>query len=233
MNFNIVGHGDIISQSFFTSILLEHILIGVPPGTLKELKKYEIDTSEIRVIIITHLNGEGYFDLPIFLYHEYLNKRTEPLVIIGPRELKKKVQKLLKMAYNEKIFDDLKLTFVDALTVQNTNVTLDYRFQFIDLKHRDLKNCYGLIISNGKTTIGYVGETKACPGLSYLLKAVNHCIVQVGKESNKRITIEEFKDIANNFKINYIPIGYPDELEKEFTQIKNAKVVKSGEQFYI
>ena len=233
MNIKLIGHGDITSKDFYTSVLIDHILIGMPPGTLKELKKEDIKTEDIRIIIVTHLLGESYFDLPMFLYHEYLRKRSEPLVIIGPKDLKKKVDKLIKMAFKERIIDDLKVSFLDAASIQNTNVTHDLYFSFVNLKHKYIKNCYGLIIQNDQTSLGYIGETQACPGIPYLLKAVKHCIITVGDDDLSRINLMEFKDLASKFNINYVPVGYPDAMSKKINEVKNAKLIKSGEQFYI
>ena len=235
MNIEIIGNGNLLSNNFSTSFLVNNILFCAPAGVLKELKRLNKNMDDISLIVITHLHGEEYFDLPAIILHECLRGRTKPLVIIGPKDLKRKVTKLLRIMLNktivDKYFHTFDLTFTNAEVVQNANLIDDYRFSFINVKHGKLKNCYGLIIKNDSISLGYTGGAEICPGLTYLLKSVKTCIIDIPGE--QKITLEEFKNLADDFDNTFLPVGYPDGMEVKLAEIKNVKIVKPQEQFYI
>ena len=234
MNIKVIGHSNVMGKSFYSSFLLDNILISTPPGILKELQKMDVNIDNINIIIIPHLHGEEYFDLPMIIAHEKERKRQKPLIIIGPKNLKQKVKKLIKMGFNESYLNDLKINFINAETVQNANLTGDYYFTFINIKHSNLKNAYGLIIKNEKTSIAFTAGASICPGLSYMLREVKNCIIDVANNETKNtLTIKEFQGLTENFSLNFFPISYLDDIIPELQEIKNAKIIKTGEQFYI
>jgi len=234
MNIQIIGHGDIQSQHFNSCFLINNILVNVPGGTLKRLKQLNVNIDEISLMIVTHMHGEDYFDIPQIIHHEVLRGRTKPLVIIGPPDLKRKVRKLLKLAkYSFNHFNPpFELDFVVADKIQNANLISDYYFSFICVKHDKFKNAYAFIIKTQNRTFGYTGGAKQCPGLNYLLKTVKVCLIDI-PNTEVSMTITDFMALANEYPITYIPIGYPDELASKLREIKNAKLVVSEEQFYI
>ena len=234
MNFKVIGNGNLMTDAFYTAFLLDNVLINAPSGVLKELKRYEVDFDDINIIIVTHLHGEEYFDLPNIIAHEAKRKREKPLVIIGPKDLKKATIKLMRMAFNKDFLSDLEITFLNAETVQNANLTSEYYFSFINIKHGNLKNCFGLIIKSDRAGVCFSAGANISPGLSYMLKEVKNCVITVGDNDDKdTLTLDDFKDLSEYFPINYFPVGYPDELISKIEGIRNAKIIKDGEQFYI
>jgi len=210
---------------------MDNILVSAPPGVLKELKRINFNFDELKIIIVTHLHAEEYFDLPMILIHEFYRQREVPLIIIGPKELKRKTNQLLRKAIKMNVLRSLNVTFIDALRVQNTNLTGDYRFSFIEAKHANLNTSYAFMVKNDKSSLAYA-DTKISPGLSYLLKEVKNCIIKVGI-NNEQINFEEYQSLTENSLINFYPIGYPDELINKLKDIKNTKIINSNEQFYI
>jgi len=234
MKIKVIGHGDLMSKAFYPSFLIDNILLGAPNGVLKELQRMHVNLDDINVIVIPHLHGDEYFDLPMIIAHEHKRKREKPLVIMGPKNLKRKVTKLIFMAFGEYYLDDLKVTFISGSSVQNANVTADLYFTFIDVRHADLRKAYGLIINNEKSSIGFSFGAKICPGLSFMLKDVKNCVINVGDNKNEEsLTIDEFKKISDEYKVNFVPVGYPEHLYSELEAIKNTKMINEGEQFYI
>ena len=234
MNIQVIGHGNLMNDAFYPAFLINNVLICAPNGVLKQLQKMEVNIDDINVIVIPHMHGDQYFDLPLIIAHEQRRKRERPLIIVGPKELRKKLNKLIKMAYNERLLDDLKVSFIIASNIQNANVTADLFFTFVNVKHAKLKTAYGLIIKNEKSSVGFSFESKTCPGLSYLIKEVKNCVINISDNEDKNtLTFDEFQKISDEVPINFIPVGYPDALRKKLEANKRTKMIDEGEQFYI
>lgn len=238
MNVEIIGNGNITSKNFNASFLInDSILIDTPPGILKELKRLEKNINDIKIIIITHLHGDHYFDLPFIILNEHIRERTENLIIIGPKELKKQLAKLTYLAFNNRLnkyLVNLNITFIDALTVQNNEIAEELYLNSIKVEHGNLRNCYGFLFTKKDKVLGVTGDTEMCPGLTYMLKKASHILIDVNANvKGKHLNLSQFKELVNEYQINYIPVHFPDEIESELSKIKNVKIIKPEEQFFI
>ena len=238
MDVKIIGTGNITSENFNSSFLInDTILVDTPPGVLKELKRLDKKIEDIKIIIITHLHGDHYFDLPFIILNEYVRKRKEKLIIIGPKELKRKLEKLTLLAFNNRLnkyIANSNIHFIDALTVQKNEILEDLYLSSIKVKHGNLKNCYGYLFTKKDKTLAITGDIEVCPGLTYMLKKANYVLIDVNDNiKGSHITLNELKSLSKEYKLNYIPVHYPDEIEEDLNKIVNVKIIKSGEQFYI
>ena len=85
MEINIIGSGSIGATDMSASTLIDKkILIDVPNGIVKHIKKLGYNTGEIESILITHLHGDHFFDIPFFMFDRYLLVLflTEDLILI-------------------------------------------------------------------------------------------------------------------------------------------------------
>ena len=238
MNIYMLGNGNIRSKNFNASFLInDNILVDTPGGTLKELAKTNKNLDDIKIIIITHLHGDHTFDLPFIIQSEKIRKREGKLIIIGPKNLKKYLAKLTMLAFNnplEKYINSLDITFLDSQSVQNNEIAEGMYLSSVSVKHGPMKDCYGFILKSNDKKLGFTGDAAMCPGLTYMVKQVNYCIIDVAEDSsNTHLKFKEFKQLASDTEVKYIPVHFPDELEKDLMQIQNVKIIKPHEQFYI
>ena len=191
---------------------------------------------DIKIIIITHLHGDHYFDLPFILLNEYIRNRKGSLIIIGPKDLKKNLDKLTKLAFRNRLnkyVANLDIIFLDALTVQNNEIDEDLYLSSIKLVHGEIKANYGYLFSTNNKILGITGDTEMCPGLTYMLKKANYILIDVNDKKGKHLDLEQFKNLATLYPINYMPVHFPDEIENDLIKINNVKIIKPEEQFYI
>ncbi len=93
MELQVLGTGSANPQknrnpsAFLLSVENDLILIDCGEGTQFRLLEHKIKTSRIRVICISHLHGDHFFGLVGLLSSFSLNHRTEPITLIGPKDL--------------------------------------------------------------------------------------------------------------------------------------------------
>lgn len=236
MNIKFLGHGNILSSNNNSSFLInEFILVGMPPGTLKELNKNSVDLDKIKIIILTSLEGEQIFDLPFLIFNEVNRERKEPLIIIGPKETRKRLSKLIKLAFNIssiKMFNKLKITFIDALIVQNKEISENTYLSFIKLNNSNFPDSYGFILECSGKQLGFIGNTSLTPGVTYILKKIKYCLISISNREED-LSLEDLISLAKEYLIKYLPFNYPDNIEKKLHSISNVRIIKTQEQFHI
>jgi ribonuclease BN (tRNA processing enzyme) len=106
VSLQIVGCGDAFAAGgrfntcFHVKAPSLEILIDCGVSSLVALKKYNIDTAGIDVIVISHLHGDHFGGLPLFILDASLSaRRTKPLTIIGPDGCQQKVAQLMELLY--------------------------------------------------------------------------------------------------------------------------------------
>jgi len=86
MKLRIVGSGSMASVSNSASYLIDDVIVvDMPNGFCKNIKKLNINLEKIENVLITHFDGDHYFDLPFYFYalskkeskiNLYLNKKV-------------------------------------------------------------------------------------------------------------------------------------------------------------
>lgn len=238
MNFIFLGNGNITSSNFNACYLLNgRILIDAPAGVNKIINNTSHNLRDIDYIFITHLHGDHYFDIPFILFDNYVSNRERPLVFIGPKNLKKNVKKLLKLAFPLsyiKIWFKLDLIFFDANSINDLHIE-ELTINSVIVKHGNLKNCYGYIFDNGKKKVGVTGDTEMCPGVTYMAKNVNAIIIDVSLEGGKHhLKFDDFKKLAGDYKkTTFLPSHYSNKMKDKLKNVNNTKIIDCNEQFYI
>lgn len=238
MNFIFLGNGNITSNNFNACYLLNgKILIDAPAGVNKIINDTPHNIRDVDYIFITHLHGDHYFDIPFILFDNFASNRERPLVFIGPKKLKNKVKKLLKLAFPHsylKIWYRLDLVFLDAGKLMSFEIA-DLTINSVMIKHGNLRNCYGYIFDNGKKKVGITGDTELCPGVNYMARNVNALIIDVSsKGNNHHLKFDDFKELTKEFKkTTFLPTHYPDRIKPNLKNIKNVNIIDCGEQFFI
>ncbi|WP_420318897.1 MBL fold metallo-hydrolase [Ekhidna sp.] len=94
------GNGGRNNTSFLISEGEERILLDCGASTLIRLKHEGIDLESISTIIISHFHGDHYGGIPFFLISSmFENPRKNPLRIIGPKGVAKRVYDLQEAMY--------------------------------------------------------------------------------------------------------------------------------------
>ena len=163
----------------------EFILVDCGEGTLLQLMRSSLKYSNIKSIFITHLHGDHIYGLPGLL--STLNsQRTEPLIIYGPKGLKKFCSVFEKSIY------EFPLLIREIEGVFNKVCTLDFTSKHILVEACNVKHtteCYSYCFT----------ETKKKFKID--IKKVDPIIVQYSEEL-KDLGFTPPKKILNEFSNN-------------------------------
>lgn len=111
---------------------------------------------KVKAIFITHSHGDHYLGLPGLLQSMTLSERSEPLVIVAPRNLREILASLFKTGFVHPGF------------------RVELRDMVVDIVYADSKiavrgfpvdhgvESYGLHVTVGKKTLCYTGDTAPC-----------------------------------------------------------------------
>ena len=122
MKIKAIGTGAIWSKKNSACYLIdETILIDIPNGTCKELKRIGVEPIDIKYILLTHLHGDHYFDIPFLLLSKIKSEYICSVVIATSKDGISKIKKLTKLAFPntiKKIKNKVKIKYE---TSQNFN----------------------------------------------------------------------------------------------------------------
>ncbi len=185
MEVKIVGTGGIFSPfNSACALINRHILIDIPNGSLKEMRKNNINITDIDCIFITHLHGDHFFDIPFLLLEKNKDEKKK-IKIIGPDGTEKKIKSLMRLAFPdaaEKVLRNLEFEFLgtsDKIKVDNITVTA------LPMKHGTLET-YGYILKDKGLKIGFTGDTSLCDSVNRMLNECDKVVIdatfEVGTE---------------------------------------------------
>jgi ribonuclease BN (tRNA processing enzyme) len=157
------------------------ILFEATPTTLPTLREMGEPLEEIRYIFISHLHGDHCFGLPfIFLDHYFVTKRVEPLIVIGPKGLRKLTHTLIDLA-----FPDTRKRYSRNFPVEFLEVSpgREYplqgtTFKVFKMSHGKMSNLGFRLVYKHKR-LAYSGDTGPCPALSDLIHDANIAILEM------------------------------------------------------
>ncbi|MBS9525425.1 MBL fold metallo-hydrolase [Litoribacter ruber] len=162
----ILGCGDAFcsggraNTSFYVSSPEINFLIDCGATTLLALKKYQIPTQEIDMIIISHMHGDHFGGLVFFLLEEKKNKRKKPICIVCPVGMDEKVKQAVELYYpGSSTLSELDIRYVFFGSHQTLNLE-KLRIESFPVVHSQETLPHGLRVTVGNKVIAYSGDTE-------------------------------------------------------------------------
>lgn len=95
------GSGGRNSSGYLLRAGSDRVLLDCGPATIASLKRWQVDISGIRLILLTHFHGDHLGGLP-FLLHDYqfITPRRFPLTIAGPPGLRPRVERVYESLFS-------------------------------------------------------------------------------------------------------------------------------------
>ena len=241
MKINIVGSGSIGAEYMNASYIIDdHILVDIPNGIIKYLKHLNYDILKIDTILITHLHGDHFFDLPFLMLDKYFNKDKTPIKVICPFGTTKKLKLLFRIGfpYNfRKVMNNINIEFIEHKGKCNTHLG-EYLIETRSVKHGKINPAFGYIVHKADKKVGFSGDSMYCPAIDKLVEDSDVSILDMslkGEGNHSHMGYLDIKDICNKYKGKTIiathmhnsarQVALDNPIENLIIPIENQKII--------
>ncbi len=233
MKLKVIGSGNIFSKWNSASYLIDDkILVDVPNGSCKILKKIGIEPNQINHILITHFHGDHFLDIPFVLLNKTIQD-SKVTNIYCDNTGESKIYDITKLAFPNKV-EKIKNYFN---YIQDNKFCIDdYRIEKIMVEHEEGLGAYGYIFHKDNQYIGFTGDSGICENIEKMAKKCNHlicdCNAIVGKKSH--IGIDNLKELATQYPNCIFYATHMGDTVRENLNglnIKNIVVLKDNDEF--
>ncbi len=231
MKIEFIGSGSIFASFNSASYLInDKILIDIPNGCCKALKRMGKDIIDIEYVFITHFHGDHFFDIPFLLSEIYL-RGSRKITLIGGSELKSKVEAITKLCFPnsyDKYLSEIEITYVDC----NKKISIDdLKISSVKVEHGRMKEAYGYIFVINNKIIFFTGDTSLCSSVEKLCNISSYIIIdttlEIGNESH--IGINDIEYLATKYSnVSFITTHMRDDIKSSIKDL-NLRNVISGE----
>lgn len=187
MKIKVIGSGDMWTINNSASYLIDNkLLIDIPNGTCKELKRNKINPMNIDHVLITHLHGDHYFDIPFYLLNKTYLKNRRQTNIYTTKSGKRKIIKLFFLAFPNSYINLINKTKLNFVTKQKFNIE-NYNIKKVKVDHGILHDAYGYIIEQENIKIGFTGDARISKKIEYMASICDYLFCDCTRiKGNKR-----------------------------------------------
>jgi ribonuclease BN (tRNA processing enzyme) len=186
MRLTFLGTGAATSRDRFNSSLAvdDRLLLDAGAPLLVHLTRAGIEPDGIGCILLSHCHGDHFIGIGTFLINRVL-ERGPGLLLVGPPETERRIDTFCRALWGEdwKAMGhggfDLKHITVEA----GARVTIDpFEVEVLGIQHDsgayDATTSVGYLIDDGKTKLGFTGDTAPGPWIDRLIERCDAAIVE-------------------------------------------------------
>lgn len=243
MKLKIVGTGSLpVADRSSCSLIDDKILIDCGNGILKTLLEQNVDIAKIDTLLITHLHGDHYLDIPFLIMQRNFISAENELTIYGPVGTENTVAQLVSLAYPDiKDWtikrDKAKVKFIEFKELQNEEVSSNYFANSYEVIHGDFKPVYGYTIKHNDKTIGFSGDSAYCDNIDKIIIHSDLAVLDMTfvESNSKHMGLDDIKLLTEKYgkKIvtTHMSKGAKEEARKN--NIENLIVPNDGDEFEV
>ena len=210
MKIQMIGTGSITAKENPASVLIdEHLLVDCGNGIVKALLKNEKDIFGINTILITHLHGDHYADLPFLIIPRSFTPVNNECVIYGPKGITENLKAVIKLIYDdvEPLEELCTKGNVRIVEFDDLEAEIDgYEIKSHLVDHGDFSPAYGFTIKKYSQILGISGDSTLCDGVREIIEAADAVIcdtsfVKMGKSHMGAETLVALSEAYNKLLI--------------------------------
>ncbi len=227
MELKFIGTGSIDAfQSSASYLIDKEILIDIPNGSVKKIKQLGENILNIKVIMITHLHGDHFADIPFFMFEKYFKKDKNETKIYCPRGTHDKVKQLFEVIFPEdydKLIQEINIKFIEFDELKNQELLNNIYVDSIKVEHGNCKPAYGYVIKQGEKSIGFSGDSKMCEAIEHIVSKSNISVLDMSTEigNDAHMGINNIEEICKEHTEKKIIATHIHDRTREIAKSKN------------
>ena len=244
MKIKTIGTGGVPAKQRSSCTLIDNkILIDCGNGIVKTLLEQDVDINKIDVLLITHLHGDHFLDLPSLIIQRKIIQATNELNIYCPKETEQIVKGLLKYVNPDikdwdKFKEVSKTNFIEFEKLENVEITKGYFVNSYEVIHGEFKPVYGFTLRKGTKSIGFSGDSIYCDSIETIVKETNISILDmtyIDNINNKHMSVHDIENIINRHNKKVIATHMNEQTRQFGIELKNNKLIipNDGDEFTI
>ena len=246
MKLKLVGTGAIGAFERSASSLVDDIILvdcgnGITKTVVQEGGKIE----ELEAMLITHLHGDHYADLPFFLMKRFYSKAEKRINIYCPIGTEDRVKALMRLFFGEdclRTYDEKKkdgnVNFIEFSKLDDEEICPGYFVTSYEMEHGDCRPAYGFILKHDEKKIGFSGDSSLCENVRSIVKESNSCVLDMTdiEGNGAHMGYDNIKTLHEEYKeCRIIPTHMKDKTRTyvKSNMIESVIVPNDGDTFEI
>ena len=178
MKIKLVGTGSIGANERSASTLIDDkLLVDLGNGIAKTIVLEGDRLEDIESILITHLHGDHYADIPFYLLDRMDMEDLKEINIYCPKDTQRRVKELYRLFFGdnsinhlEEKLEKIKVKFVEFENMDRVEVIKGYFVTSYIVSHGDCAPAYGFVVEHDGKKIGFSGDSIVCDGVNNIVK---------------------------------------------------------------
>lgn len=239
MKIKMIGTGAVYAKENNSSCLVDDkILIDCGNGIFKALLKQNISINDLDTLLITHIHGDHFLDLPFLILQRSVFPSETKLNIYGPVGLEKTYEQIMNLIYSD--IKDLKLiknkaniSFIEFDSLDNQEICPGYFATSYNVLHGNFSPSYGFTIKHKNKTLGLSGDSAYCENIEKIVQISDISILDTTfiNGTSGHMGAHDIEKLANTYNKRIIPTHLSPS-SKEYlikNKINNIIVLNDGE----
>lgn len=242
MKLKIIGSGSLpVKDRSACSLIDNKILIDCGNGILKTLLDQNVDITKIDTLLITHLHGDHFLDIPYLIMQRNFLSANNELNIYGPIGTESSISKLVSLAYPDTKDwtikrDKAKIKFIEFEELHNQKISSNYLVDSYEVIHGEFKPAYGYIVKSHNKSIGFSGDSGYCDNIEKIVNNSDLSVLDMTfvEGNNKHMGIQDIELLAEKHK-KIISTHMTKEAREAALKkaIKNLIIPNDGDEFEV
>lgn len=243
MKIKMIGTGAIsVKERNACYLVDEKILVDCGNGTIKTLLQYDIDITKIDTLLITHLHGDHFLDIPFLIILRNSYNIQNEFKIFCPIGTEETIGKIIELAFPDihdwtELRDKVKVKFIEFQNLNNVEVTPNYFINSYNVVHGDFKSAFGYTIKNNDKVIGISGDSSYCNSIDNIVEESDMVILDTSLKTgnNKHMGINDIELISKKYNKRIIATHMQQKTKITLKEMKidNLIIPDDGDEFYI
>lgn len=239
MEIKLVGTGAISAKERSACALIDQkILVDCGNGTIKTMLEQGININKIEAVLVTHLHGDHFLDLPFLIMQRNFDAADSKLNIYCPVGTTEAIAKIIEITYSEipdwtVLRDKTKTKFVEFASLNSQEVAPGYFADSYLVAHGNFAPAYGFIIKHDDRAVGFSGDSTYCKAVDEIAKNSNLAILDASfvDVNSKHMSVHDIETLAQKYTTTIIPthMSAPARTYMENSHLANIIVPKDGQ----